>query len=176
MRACPVCGIELTRTKYEGFPVWECAKCCGRLAARSRVKAIERTRRKGREELVREAVGEKGADTTHELRCPKCHGPMRREPLHRYLDVRVDVCRSCDVIWFDGGELALLQLAYEATPGALRDAEFRERIETMSPERRARFEDNLRRLEAGPSDLGDAFAAGVVEGVLCAHHRRHRPR
>ena len=59
--------------------------------------------------------------------------------------VQIDVCDRRNLVWLEIGELALVQLAYEASTRFLDAQEFRRRMQDLeaSPERLAEFEDKL---------------------------------
>jgi Zn-finger nucleic acid-binding protein len=114
---CPACRVELNRTTYEGVPVFECPRCGGYLVGRRQMVLIKSSRGKSREELEADVESRSGGDSTEDVRCPKCLArdmkkqrvPAGDESFH------VDVCEKCGVVWFEGGELARMQLQYEAS-------------------------------------------------------------
>ena len=69
------------------------------------------------------------------------------------------------MIWFDGGELARLQLGHEIRPQAREVAELERRHREMSPERRAEFEKNLANLPESDSGLDASFHAAVFAAL-----------
>lgn len=74
---------------------------------------------------------------------------MRKEPANlREVTVQTDVCKQCDLVWLDGGELALLQLGHQRTSRFIDAGEYRRRMDQldMSPERKAAFEADLQKL------------------------------
>ena len=76
------------------------------------------------------------------------------------IELEIDECRHCEYVWLDGGELALLQLGYQATSKFIDAQEFKRRMEELeaSPERKAQFEKRLAKLSRRlPEDelLGD---------------------
>ncbi len=112
---CPLCSTELRRTTYEGLPLFACDTCSGYLVATNRVSAIERRREKNAEDLMQEAAPAKLKDNQEALRCPRCRGRMMKEFAKSPAEFHIDTCERCDVVWFDAGELALIQLTFEAT-------------------------------------------------------------
>lgn len=162
MRTCPVCDMELAPVDYEGFRVMKCGGCKGHLVSLSRCESIKRVDRKSRQELQAEVAGEFTRSSTQRLKCPQCHLPMRKRRIDLpVLELQADECESCALVWLDGGELALLQLGYEARSQFIDAQEMKRRMQELeaSPERKARFEENLARLpESRPADgdiLGD---------------------
>jgi Zn-finger nucleic acid-binding protein len=172
MRNCPICGSPLTRVDYEGFAVLRCDKCRGHLVDLSRVEAIKRTTGKSQEELKTEATTEFHGSNKGLVKCPRCHVPMRKQPVTLPgLAMETDFCRACSLVWFDGGELALAQLGYEATPGFADVQEMKRRMTELeaSPARKAAFEKNLAALPEPRSPLAEAMeesAADVLESIL----------
>ncbi len=126
---CPRCGGQLYEDFYEDAPVQRCRDCGGvllkrdvliRILARedySFTKAEEEAAKKMMEESKKEILG-KGfraelVDPSQPLRCPSCGGKMMRRFYSYAYPIPVDVCLRCDLIFFDSGELELLQAAIE---------------------------------------------------------------
>jgi Zn-finger nucleic acid-binding protein len=87
--------------------------------------------------------------------CPTCYRLMFKQCLPvPHLELQLDVCDRCDVVWLDPGEVALLQLVYEATDWHQDSLEHQRRmLEVLrSPERLARLERAIRHAE-GPAPL-----------------------
>jgi Zn-finger nucleic acid-binding protein len=99
---------------------------------------------------------------------------MKKRFIEAPASLHVDSCSDCKVGWFDGGELARLQLTYEISPQARYSAEFKRRHEEMTPERKAEFEENLQKLNSEEENLGpllgDTFLSGLL--TLLTGHRR----
>jgi len=163
---CPACTAELVRVTYEGLPVFRCQQCCGYLVGRRRLEGIKRSRGKSVEELKQETLAESRADTEQRVRCPRCRVYMKKEFLKDPASFHIDTCASCELIWFDGGELARLQLAHEITPQAREAAEFQRRLREMSPEQRAQFEENLANLPEPESPLFGGFREAVIGSLF----------
>jgi hypothetical protein len=53
-----------------------------------------------------EKDNEKKARAQHFMKCPKCGGDLKEMEMH---SVKVDVCQDCQGIWFDAGEIDLMQ-------------------------------------------------------------------
>lgn len=149
MRKCPVCDIELISKDYEGFRLMQCDKCGGHLVSAQRLESLKRLATKDQTELQADASTNFKHSTTNFLRCPRCHLMMEKESIDiPVVELQTDTCRSCKLIWLDGGELALLQLLYQSN-GKFADAqEFRRRMDAVeaSPERKAKFEADLAKL------------------------------
>lgn len=112
---CPLCrSTQLTPTRYVDIPVRTCLSCEGYLVQKKRVGSIKSARKKSDEELLAELSSPKAVDTIRSIICPSCTGGMTKVPMsvgtERY---HTDECRKCDLVWFDAGELAKLQLHYE---------------------------------------------------------------
>ncbi len=159
---CPACHCHLARTKYEGFPVFRCSGCRGYLVASPRVKDIQRRQAKRSKELIAEAA-QASNDIAYTLYCPRCHVAMRKHPLKDSHEFCIDECSYCEVIWFDAGELAILQLEHDAKPGQQSNAAFQQRIEQMTPAEIAEFEANLAKLDPGAHD---SFLEAIKHGIL----------
>jgi len=151
-----------------------CGGCGGHLVPMQRLESIKRIDRKTETELQNEADSMFKASSAESLRCPKCLLPMRKQMTKPPLwEIEMDVCRSCSLVWLDGGELALLQLAHQTQSGFIDAQDLKQRMQTLeaSPERKARFEENLAKL---PKHKG-AFAAAFGEiGEMAAWQIRTR--
>ncbi len=171
---CPVCGSELKRLMYEGFAVFRCMGCHGYLLSDRRVENIKRSNKRAVELLKREVSEESGADTLEEIRCPRCRRKMQKKFIAAPASLHVDLCGDCEMSWFDGGELARLQLTHEISPGGRDAAEFRRRHEEMTPQRRAEFERNLQKLDSGEQMLGPIFGETFFQALLTLMSGRRR--
>ncbi len=181
MKKCPACGSGLTHEKYEGFPVLQCGQCGGHLVPLMRLEPIKRLQRATEEELTQEAATFSG-DSTERIRCPRCNVYMRKEALDVPLidGLHQDVCDHCDLIWFDGGELAIVQLAYEQTGAFQNVDELRQRMRELEsqPERKAAFERALSELPESTFTVenvlseGGALFLGLLGG-MARPRRRH---
>ncbi|MDA7977565.1 MAG: zf-TFIIB domain-containing protein [Pirellulales bacterium] len=162
---CPACRtVELTKTTYEGFTVNNCPECFGHLIPRQRTEGIKRRSTRSPEDLEHQVMLERGEDSQRLIGCPYCGVRMQKMNKARPVPFQIDFCRKCDMLWLDGGELALLQLSYESSAQAEESREMRRRWEEMSDERKQEYRDNLRRLPK-PS-----FQRGVWGEVLDALH------
>ena len=158
---CPVCADELVRTTYEGSPVFRCEKCFGYLVGRKRAEGIKRTQQKTVAQLKNETLDEGQQDTEETIRCPRCRMKMKKKLLEEPVALHVDRCKPCDLVWFDGGELARIQLGHQITPQAQEAAQMQRRMAEMDPERRRQFEENLDKLPV----RGNEVLSLLVEAV-----------
>lgn len=165
---CPTCELELLRGDYYGANVHECAGCQGALLVTTRSKWIERRVNKDLPELVRELANTTASDTRHAIRCPKCRAEMKKRPV-KQLAIAIDDCRQCGMSWFDGGELASLQLLFEKDPQTIELNRMRERLNSMTEEERTEYEANVSRLKDLGSPLGQAARGAAFE--LLARYR-----
>lgn len=159
MPRCPVCDVDLERVEYEGFQIWSCPDCDGHSLSQFRLEGIKRSIAASPEQLGDEAKSYRGS-TGERLRCPGCRARMRKELVKGRIVVEVDRCEFCEELWLDAGELAMLQLAYEAGEKGSEAAEFRRRVAELDacPERRERFEQNVANLPQSTGNvLGDAL-------------------
>jgi len=158
---CPQCESKLVRSKYLGANVRECTNCNGILLDSVRAEKIQKRVDKNVAQLVKEAESSKTEDTVEKIRCPACRNRMDKE-LVKDFDFHVDECGNCDKVWFDGGELAQLQLAqlqlaFESKPQREEVNRMRERIKNMTDEERAEYEDRIANLK----DLGTPMEQAV---------------
>lgn len=175
MRTCPVCNVELQFVDYEGFRVRQCCLCRGHLVPLLRFKSIKRVDRKSPDELKSEAKSEFRKSSIETLKCPKCHLALEKRRVDLpFVELHTDVCEGCEVVWLDGGELALLQLGYQASSKFIDAQEFKRRMAELeaSPARKARFEENLGKLPRGKTpwhgaldDAGDALLSSLLRSL-----------
>ena len=146
---CPVCGIMLNRCQYEGVFVRGCDQCRGLLITESRLHAIEQRRDESILELQTEATTA-NRDTKEKLRCSQCFASMVKVTKNlgdnSFL---VDRCDKCKLLWFDAGEIAKWQLAYESSEQGLEAKRFRDRLRNMKPEEREAYEKRIAELPEG---------------------------
>jgi Zn-finger nucleic acid-binding protein len=164
VKQCPTCEIELAPVSYEGFRIFHCPKCGGHLLSLDRLESIKRAPKRSQEQLKEEARAEFAGDDDAARRCPRCHRPMEREPADiPGVRVYLDRCPSCRLAWLDSGELAVLQLAYEATREFRSAEDLRRRVRELeaSPERKAQFEEDLARLPDASDPMSEAIAEGA---------------
>lgn len=161
---CPACSSPLNRVSYEGLGVRGCEKCRGYLVTTQRLDSIKRRRGKDQQSLRREASTITSEQRESNLRCPRCRKQMVQESVVRS-GFKIDRCTSCNLVWFDAGELAYLQLHFESTDQAIDAARMQDRHRFMSPERRLEFERNLARLPEGDATLVSAFGRALLESI-----------
>jgi len=111
MKSCPNCSVNLGRTVYEGVAVEVCPSCGGHLVSQARLTGIQRNPATPAEQLKAEAESFVGS-TAHPVTCPACSRAMKKERTKQPVLIEFDVCPSCQAVWLDPGELAMLQLAY----------------------------------------------------------------
>jgi len=177
MKRCPVCSVDLAPVEYEGFKVMQCPVCKGHLVNSQRLDSIKRVDRKPRHELESDATEEFKGSTRDRVRCPTCKKLMRKQAIPLpVVDLNADVCTGCSLVWLDGGELALVQLAHEATSGFVNAQDLKRRVHELesSPVRKALFENNLARLPRASDPVKDILgeAADTLLGALFRGIRR----
>ena len=96
MLRCPRCDRDLRRERLERGVVWLCPGCDGRGVG---VGLLRHT-------VARDFVWDLwqqvlASETRGPLRCPSCSNEMMEAATEV---VRVDVCKGCQLVWFDRGE------------------------------------------------------------------------
>jgi len=122
---CPRCQVQLGRASYEGVAVHSCPACGGRLVPFDGMQRIlvrrllplsEEIRNKARrwkEQVPYRPRTQGSEDEPEKLTCPQCKNPMTRGFYNPEYFIEVDRCYVCGLIWFDAGELELLQALVE---------------------------------------------------------------
>jgi Zn-finger nucleic acid-binding protein len=167
MMNCPACQSVLERVRYEGFPVMRCSACRGYLLAAQRADAIKRKREKDVEELKDEVLEAALPDSHDPVRCPRCHGKMDKQWIRDPASFLLDKCEACDLWWFDAGEIARYQLAYQISAQGREAAEMQERFADMSDERKEELARNIQRLPQ------KSFVDELLGEMFTPSHRRH---
>jgi Zn-finger nucleic acid-binding protein len=158
---CPFCPGQLERARYEGLPVFQCSICQGYLIESRRVTDIKRRGFKSKAELTNDSAAAV-ADNLESLRCPRCRRKMAKERAEPPSSFQIDTCQDCSLVWLDLGELAQLQLDYEATPRGTDARRMRKRQQEMTAAEQAEFVSNLAKLPEGDATLLSAFGRGLA--------------
>ena len=159
---CPSCDNTLTRTTYSGANVRQCENCDGILLPKRRAESIQRKIDKDTKRLVAEIVAARHSDLTSDIRCPQCRNKMTKISVQE-LGFSVDECDNCGMAWFDAGELAQLQLAFESRPQTAELNAMRERLENMTDRERAEYERRIAELPDLGSPMLQAMTAAAFE-------------
>ncbi|MFC1808414.1 M48 family metalloprotease [Candidatus Omnitrophota bacterium] len=124
---CPRCRAGLSKTQYEGVPVYQCAGCTGVLISDKKLpRVIAREERGFSDEVVKQAellleTTKKGVNMRtimkskmqHEFSCPKCSETMMRRLYTLTYPIEVDSCSICKMTWYDKNELEIIQYLIE---------------------------------------------------------------
>jgi Zn-finger nucleic acid-binding protein len=143
---CPLCNVDLVRLTYEGLKIEQCASCRGVLVSDDRLAGIKTKRERSKQQLEAELDSSRKPDTAKRVRCPGCWEQMEKERCKKPQPFFIDRCEECRLVWLDGGEVAAVQLGYQASGPGRESRELQRRLAEMSPERRAEFERNLAEL------------------------------
>jgi len=85
---------------------------------------------------------------------------QRRQKNSGAASFAIDYCQRCDLFWLDAGELAKLQLLFEASESGAERQRLKERLENMTPEQRDELE---RRIADLPEET---FVGGMIRSYL----------
>ncbi|MBR59412.1 MAG: hypothetical protein CMH54_15535 [Myxococcales bacterium] len=119
MFVCPRCNDVLARQKSAIGHYWSCKACNGRHASLATVRKISGLgTRKDLWEQVR------NAPANDKLNCPTCPRSMKEVTLAMDGgDLVLDICPSCQFVWFDPGEFEELPQARKEEPPPAESAE-----------------------------------------------------
>ena len=131
------------------------------LLATSRAEKIERRVNKDTAQLNQELMESSGNDHRDSMKCPSCRAEMRKRRASQ-LDFFVDDCRQCGMSWFDGGELAALQLSFENDHQVVELNRMRERLKNMTDDERSEYEASIARLK----DLGSPMEQAILSATF----------
>jgi Zn-finger nucleic acid-binding protein len=112
---CPRCGKPLDLEKHLHGGLWRCPQCHG-VAANLAV-----LRRHLEEEVATDFWRKAGqASVPSTRRCPSCSQPLREfVATHEEQSLRLDLCRPCQLMWFDPGELEVFPESKKVTPSEI---------------------------------------------------------
>lgn len=98
---CPRCGKPLDLEKHIQGGLWRCPQCHG-VAANLAV-----LHRHLEEDVARDFWRRAGqASVPSKRHCPSCSKPLREfVARHEKQSLHLDLCRPCQLMWFDRGEL-----------------------------------------------------------------------
>jgi Zn-finger nucleic acid-binding protein len=107
MFICPNCKADLNKTMGQKGIVWICPQCNGRAVNLSVLRQLVD---RGHFNRVWQTAWE--ASVRSERSCPSCQKAMIEVPVNPPPDPLVlDVCKSCQFVWFDPSELEKMPAA-----------------------------------------------------------------
>jgi len=112
---CPRCGKPLNLEKHLHGGLWRCPQCSGVAAnlAVLRKHLEEEVARDFWRRALRASVPSKKA-------CPSCSHPLGEfVAAHEQQSLRLDLCRRCQLMWFDRGELDVFPKAKKVQPSEI---------------------------------------------------------
>ena len=145
MFVCPNCDRELDRIQSEDGLFWSCRTC------RSRAVGMGVLRRVVEKDYVNRAWKASAEGGATGRACPLCRRAMASVAPGPH---DIDVCRSCQFMWFDAGE-------YEAAPKPVRPAKKvlpQDALESIARKHAEAIADEWRQRSGGALDLADAAA------------------
>jgi Zn-finger nucleic acid-binding protein len=112
---CPRCGKPLHLEKHPLGCLWRCTECSG-VAANLAV-----LHRRLAETVVRDFWRRAGrAGVPSNRRCPSCSKPLREfVAVHEKQSLRLDLCRPCQLMWFDRGEMEVFPKSARPQPSEI---------------------------------------------------------
>lgn len=135
---CPTCKTALSLRRVAAGPLWRCEECWGiavNLAVLRRYLASDTVKKLWRTAVTKSRPAEKP--------CPSCEQAMREfTTTGEGRRVCLDLCKTCQLMWFDKNELALFPRAPKAVPG-----EAEEKLALAKAQLEANIEDRERSAE-----------------------------
>jgi Zn-finger nucleic acid-binding protein len=109
---CPRCCKPLNLEKHIQGGLWRCPQCHG-VAANLAV-----LRRRLEEEVARDFWLKAGrASVPSKRHCPSCSKPLREfVARHEKQSLHLDLCRPCQLMWFDRGEMEVFPKPQKKQP------------------------------------------------------------
>ena len=110
---CPACRIPLTEMRTGTGIIWRCEKCDGRAVG---LQLLRRTfTPESINPLWLHAIHNEGSSARP---CPSCGNQMIEVALDSGSALKVEVCKICEFVWFDKGEVEPLQVRPPPKPPA----------------------------------------------------------
>lgn len=108
---CPRCkSVALKEDRLREaaitYHAWACPTCKGLWLSREELVRAEMEEQPALVEFRQLLGKEKQAEP---LACPECQGTLDKMTSHRDPHVTMDLCRKCEKVWLDGGELKVIQ-------------------------------------------------------------------
>ena len=121
---CPVCKQPLSEVLYEGAPIMKCNFCGGTLADSDVImRIIAREDFSFGPEIIKSAeeilqgystgIKQDTFKVVYSFKCPECKSDMLRGFFSYGFPIQIDRCENCRKVWFDKGELEILQYLSE---------------------------------------------------------------
>lgn len=102
---CPACRIPLTEMRTGTGIIWRCEKCDGRAVG---LQLLRRAFTPASiNPLWLHAIHNEGSSARP---CPSCGNSMIEVALDSSSELKVEVCKICEFVWFDKGETQSLQV------------------------------------------------------------------
>jgi Zn-finger nucleic acid-binding protein len=98
--SCPTCNVLLQAQKLEGIRLWKCASCGGFAIS---LPIVRKGLNKETFRKIWQKLSSGEAETGRP--CPGCRKPLSVvEADGQGGVIKIDVCRSCQILWFDDKE------------------------------------------------------------------------
>lgn len=113
---CPTCGTSLSGTKIAAGILWTCQTCSG--AAVNSAVLRKYLKNETVNELWRTAMTQ---STPSRRACPSCKQALRVFATSRNgRRISLDLCKACQLMWFDKNELEAFPKAPEGKPAEIK--------------------------------------------------------
>jgi len=109
---CPKCRVDMDHKHMGGFGLFVCPRCKGIFVVNNVLEKVLEAMHVGdgtfdAGECLR-FLAEEGTSMRGTRECPGCHGLMDKRKYPGESAMTLDLCESCEAVWFDGGELTRL--------------------------------------------------------------------
>jgi Zn-finger nucleic acid-binding protein len=112
--ACPICNIPLMHAAVAKERIDYCTGCHGMLIPMETFQGlVDELHADGGGTLVPPQADKD--DLRRKIGCPRCHHPMDAHFFAGPGNVIIDSCETCNLIWFDRGELMRIARASDGT-------------------------------------------------------------
>jgi Zn-finger nucleic acid-binding protein len=158
---CPICEVSLSPIRVQQGSIWRCPTCNGvmaNIAVLRRYLGGSIVQNFWRKAIAGSAVAEK--------KCPSCRRSLSSFKVSKdEQTIVLDICRRCQLLWFDKGELdAFPKVNTEELP-----AKVKRELALLKIESENQFQDELMHSENAVINVVDIFI-GIIR--LIAHFAR----
>ena len=108
---CPICAKNLVAAALDNHRVRFCDSCQGILVTNDDFRAIIRQRRSDYRAVPVTPTPMDPRQLDRTIACPECGNAMEAHPYYGPGNAVIDGCETCDLLWFDRGEIAAIEKA-----------------------------------------------------------------
>jgi len=146
---CPKCEVSLKIKQIPQSGIWQCELCHGTMATVAVLRKYL-----GNDIVKRFWLKAITDSATTDKKCPSCRQPLNMFKVeHNEKKIILDICRRCQIIWFDAGELE----SFPKTKTKQLPPEIREKLALYNIQLENEFDDEQARFEGTLENILDVI-------------------